>query len=246
MLKSISNQKKKIFTYFEEEKIYSYLNLCIKTWQKNISDDYEVVKLNSKNISSYIPQNKLPDPTRAKCSFLHFLDYVSAAVLFYNGGIFLSPEIILTNNFCEKILVDETLLQRTDLVLFSRSQKHEFCSGFMMANKGSKILGKYLKSFETQSLSEVIKDVNLREVIFLDPEECGYLMESSMYGVYNEYIYSKYYFADICATEDFFKTSKGITCLNSSWTPEKYKKMSEQEFLGQDILLAKIFNEIMA
>jgi len=36
----------------------------------------------------------------------------------------------------------------------------------------------------------------------------------------------------------------GIILLHNSWTPNKYKKMSEEEFLKQDILLAHLLRKI--
>ena len=39
--------------------------------------------------------------------------------------------------------------------------------------------------------------------------------------------------------------TKGIIYLHNSWTPKLYKNMSEKEFLEQDILLSKLFAEIL-
>jgi hypothetical protein len=39
--------------------------------------------------------------------------------------------------------------------------------------------------------------------------------------------------------------SNNLLLLHNSWTPIKYKKMSEQEFLNEDILLAKLFLHIL-
>ena len=33
--------------------------------------------------------------------------------------------------------------------------------------------------------------------------------------------------------------------LHNSWTPNKYRKMSEEEFLKQDILLAHLLRQIL-
>jgi hypothetical protein len=37
----------------------------------------------------------------------------------------------------------------------------------------------------------------------------------------------------------------GLICLHNSWTPERYKSMSAEEFLGQNILLSKILKSIL-
>lgn len=240
-----NNENKKIYTFIGDKGLSPYLSLCIKTWRKNIPEDYEIVKLNSKNLSDYIPNNILPDPTRASSSFSHFFDYIASAVLFCNGGIFLSPEVIMTQSFYSSGLLDESLLEKTDLVLFGREKGREICKGFMMANKGSKILKYFLESKDNISLSELLRGTSEGHVISLDAEDSGYLMELAMYGVFSEYIYQRYYFTNIGSTKDFFKASRGITYLNSAWTDEKYNKMSENEFLKQDILLSKIFKSII-
>ena len=41
------------------------------------------------------------------------------------------------------------------------------------------------------------------------------------------------------------KLSKYIILLHNSWTPSKYKTMSEEDFLKQDILLSKLFTYIL-
>jgi hypothetical protein len=39
--------------------------------------------------------------------------------------------------------------------------------------------------------------------------------------------------------------SQGIIMLHNTWTPYKYKKMSEEEFLKQNILLAHLLRKIL-
>ena len=91
----------------------------------------------------------------------------------------------------------------------------------------------------------MLKEDNSLSAIVLDCEESGYLMEKAMYGVSNSYLYKKYYFSDICSIEDFIKITKGITFLQTNNTPKIYNKMSEDEFLKQEILLSKIFRVLL-
>jgi hypothetical protein len=37
----------------------------------------------------------------------------------------------------------------------------------------------------------------------------------------------------------------GLICLHNSWTPEKYKAMSEEEFLRQNVTLADILRFVL-
>lgn len=52
---------KKIFTYISLKKnLPPYMNLCIKTWKKNLPQGYEIIFLNEENLNQYIPKISLP------------------------------------------------------------------------------------------------------------------------------------------------------------------------------------------
>ena len=44
--------------------------------------------------------------------------------------------------------------------------------------------------------------------------------------------------------QEILKTTKGLILLHNSWTPLRYKEMSEKTFLKQDILLSKLLSQI--
>lgn len=256
MKKSIN---KTIYTYFEEKTMPPYVNLCLKTWENNIPKDYKIEKINRKNLFKYIPEKFLPDSLYAKCrvekecSFPYFYDLVAAYVLWLHGGIFLDADTIMTDKFEPQ----EALLEATDLVVFSDGINN-VCPGFMAANKNSEVLEELIRRYKFAAFlpvnpktprnfifNDTIADFSSNDVILLDCEDYGYLMEKSMYGIFNEYLYKKYYFTDVCSTADFFENSKGLTALHNSMTPEKFKKTEEKEFLNLNILLSKIFKNIL-
>ena len=45
--------------------------------------------------------------------------------------------------------------------------------------------------------------------------------------------------------ETLLNKSKGILMLHNSWTPKKYKNMSVEEFLHQNIMLSKLFSKLL-
>ena len=55
--------------------------------------------------------------------------------------------------------------------------------------------------------------------------------------------YRNFYFRNDYS-EYVLTTTKGLICLHNSWTPKKFKKMSEEEFLAQDTTLANIFKKL--
>lgn len=245
----------KIFTFLNDTDHPPYLNLCIKTWHLNKPENYEIKILNNDNLHEALPKDALAkfQKQTGQCSFPHFIDYLAALVLYHNGGIFLDADTIFT----QKIDTNDVLLNSTDLVVFAQNKK-DICSGYMMANKDSAILEEIIRRYEFASylpinnnqkrnfiISDAAKEFSLNDILYLDCEDCGYLMEKTLFGVSSDYIYKKYYFYDICSTSDFFKNSKGITALRNTITPDNYKKMTEQEFLSQDILLSKVLGRIL-
>ena len=253
----MNNEKKFIFTFLNPtEKTPDYIKLCLKTWHKYAPAEYCIVTLDNQNLKNYIPPELLNkniiDNISANYSDLIY-EYIAAAVLYCNGGIFLSPGIIMTDKFSPP----EILLSKFEIVLYGNS-KAAPSPGFMMARKNASILEELLRRLaffsylpETDNykpftlLKDMLKEDNSLSAIVLDCEESGYLMEKAMYGVSNSYLYKKYYFSDICSIEDFIKITKGITFLQTNNTPKIYNKMSEDEFLKQEILLSKIFRVLL-
>lgn len=253
----MNDEKNLIFTYLNLPKeTPGYINLCIKTWQKYIPEGYNVVILNPENLKDYISaeilNKNIYDRISSDSSFFAY-EYIAAAVLYCNGGIFLNPGIIMTDKFSPP----DILLSKFEIILYG-SSKTDPCAGFMMARKNASILEELLRRLafftylpETQNykpfmlLKDILKEDCSQSAIVLDCEESGYLMEKAMYGVSDQYLYSKYYFSNICNTKDFFKTEKGLTALQIENTPDIYKNMTEEEFLYQDILLSKIFKTLL-
>ena len=58
------------------------------------------------------------------------------------------------------------------------------------------------------------------------------------------YKYQKFYFSKGKA-EKLLNFSKGIILLHNSWTPIKYKNMSEEKFLHLDIMISEFFRLIL-
>ena len=88
--------------------------------------------------------------------------------------------------------------------------------------------------------------MNTQEIMVLDAEKFGYVMEKTLFGVSGNYVYKNCYFANDVSVEEFFENTKGIVRLNHTLTPIVYQKMQIQEFLEQDILISKVFNKLLA
>ena len=239
-----------IYTYLAKNSP-EYLGLCIKTWLKYLPEGYKIIVLNETNYKNFVSEDIFQNLKKIK-NIRFFCDYLAAAVLYSKGGMFLDADTMMT----EKFFPQDILLKCTNLVMFSNASSN-ICSGFMAANKGSQvlkeILNRYsnLKQEDTSNWhrnfwgSDIAKNYTEEEILLLDSEDNAYVMEKAIYGVESGYLYNKYYFSDICQVSEFFEYTKGLTALHNSLTPEKYKKMTAEEFLNQDILLSKILKTIL-
>ena len=58
--------------------------------------------------------------------------------------------------------------------------------------------------------------------------------------------YKSFYFSqNKTLPDDILEKTKGIILLHNSWTPSEFKKMSQEEFLKQDIPLAHLLKTIL-
>ena len=247
-------KNKNIFTYIPSNTPF-YTNLCLKTWEINKPKNYNIIILNSQNISQYLPKDLMPlnFTTKQIENFSFTQDFVASLVLYNYGGIFLEPNIIMTDKF----KTNEILLKNTGLVVFS-DNRYNICQGFMMGNKNSKILEELIRRYnfmkyipiEIQNsrnfiLNDVVKRFAQNDVLIVNIDKSGYYIDKSMYSLHNEYLYKKYFYTNASNTDDFFELCKGLCYLNNNFIPEEYKNMKQKDFLKKDILLAQIFKKIL-
>ena len=66
--------------------------------------------------------------------------------------------------------------------------------------------------------------------------------DNTSFSSIRRYIYFYFQKRDL---QTVLNNSKSILLLHNSWSPSKYKKMSQQEFLKQDILLSRLLKHIL-
>ena len=99
------------------------------------------------------------------------------------------------------------------------------------------------------ALSRPLKTKNKREYNRINRlsiaalPEINHFKESVSNASPSDY-YRKFYF-ESDYSKYVLEKSRHIILLHNSWTPQKYLKMSENEFLSQDITLAKVLKEIL-
>ena len=247
-------QYNKIFTFINFENIIPpYINLCIKTWELNLQKDYQIIVLTPENINRYIDKNFLTEsvvnPINPYSSA--YCDYISFLAIYCNGGIFLDADTIITDGFNP----DFDMLNDYETVFFGRNNK--IIPGFIMSKKNSKILEElilryriahhlpFIKRKRDILINNSIKNSLLKDFLTIDNSHSAYKLELLLEDNNKNNKYKDYYFTSKYSIENFLKNNKGIAALQNSATPAKYKKMSESEFLEQDILLSKIFKVLL-
>lgn len=91
-------KNKRIFCFWEPpERMPAYLNLCLRTWQKNFPD-YEIVLLNYSNIEKWLPPDVLDVNWVKRYGIAQQCDAFRFALLAKYGGIWLDVDTIVASN----------------------------------------------------------------------------------------------------------------------------------------------------
>jgi len=132
------NYEKTIFSFWEPKgSMIPYLELCRRTWQRNLPD-YEIIFLDYSNIDLYLPEGTYDITVLKKLPLMMQKDAIMIAVLKEHGGIFMDADTLVTGDIAP--LVD--MLMDTEVVMFSTH------AGFMAARPGSHLLTLWYKEIQ--------------------------------------------------------------------------------------------------
>ena len=96
-------------------------------------------------------------------------------------------------------------------------------------------------------IDEYLKNTSEKVFFRIDKNEINALPETNYFKNYSlnaSQKYQNFYFHER-DPELILNASKNLLYLHNSWTPSKYRLMSEKEFLKQDILLSKLLVYIL-
>ena len=254
-----------IFTFWEPKlKIPGYIKLCILTW-KNIFPNNAIIILDYSNLYDYLNPSLISKILCKNMKMKVQADAIRIAILKKYGGVWMDADTILTNSSFIKRLYD----YKYELVTLS------YHIGFIYALKNSVFISKWLRkiikgvntykkalsgNFTKEQYISLNKGSYLGNLIF-NPlvKECKgkeYLqINAYKMLVFPETIFIKDNLSGSAKYKMFYfsrgnpkkiiDNNQGIIMLHNSWTPNKYMKMSEEEFLKQDILLAHLLRQIL-
>ena len=264
-LKFRPEKNKRIFSFWEPiRKIPGYIHLCIKTWKKFLPE-YEIHILDYRSAKYYLGENifsniickNMPLPIQA--------DAIRIALLKKFGGIWMDPDTIITNGeFLRNIenyklvMIGENDTQHVGFIFASNDSKIinnwfkeiiERVKNFKKSEQISKIRGRVKWNFLGNGIIDKLlkKNRNKNEFFRLDKYQLNAFPEinffaNSTLNLFQRYI--QFYFKK-GEPKVILENIKGIIMLHNSWTPKKYKKMNEDEFCREDIVLSKLLAKIL-
>lgn len=262
--------KKKIFTFWEPtDKIPGYIKLCIETWKKFLGDEYEIIILNYSNLHLYL-EKEYPKILYDDFTLPKQADAIRCAVLKKWGGIWLDADTLFVNDNFKKYAhnnFDTTLvgyhlgiiiakpntkfLNAWQKKIWFKLKRYKIASYFIPKKLHKRMINwTYFANGITDPLCKKAKpnEFNmLDQNSFTFPEN----IESNPFFDKNNFKlnYINYYFkyrAKDSDINDLIKNNQyGFIYLHHSWTPEEYKKLSEEEFLNNGTTLGAIFNKVL-
>ena len=143
--------KKKIFTFWEpKDKIPGYIRLCIKTWEKYLTD-YEIIILDYEIAKKYLGEYLFTNIICKNMSTPIQTDGLRVALLKKFGGIWLDADtIILKNIFIKQ-------LENYELAMIGDNKSKFQYIGFIYGSKKSSLLNIWL--------NQIIKKVKFYKYI---------------------------------------------------------------------------------
>ena len=265
MIHTSLKQENNIFVFWESDKpIPAYLELCKKTWLKNIPNA-NIQIINYSNLSEYI--GDIYDMDKLKTISLAMQsDIISAAVLEKFGGLFMDLDCIVTDNVFD--------------ILNSISKEKLVAFGFP-ANSGIHLAVLYCKTpqnpiltawreeaqrrlnnkpasykwdfFGNDIINPLLKDSKNKDGFhIIDRSASGNILESvamldSTPSLAKE-MYKNFYFNEYTnispSALDLVKC--GVISLHNSWTPPKFKAIFDESlFLNTRAPIAEFLNYIL-
>lgn len=153
----MGQKDKVIFTFWEPKRNkIPFIDLCIKTWEKNLPD-YEVVVLNYSNVYTYINKDIYDLSLLKKFRFPIQKDAIMVAVLKEHGGIFMDADTLVLKDITP--LVNK--LYNTEVIMFNMHL------AFVAAHSNSLVLTLWLKGIQ-EKLRKSLENSNIQDEIRWD------------------------------------------------------------------------------
>jgi L-rhamnose mutarotase len=263
-----------IFTFWEpRDKIPGMLTLCIKTWKKFFTN-YKIIILDYEKTREYLGETLFSSIICKNMTLPIQSDAIRVAILNKYGGIWMDTDTIVCNNkfikqFNEFELAmigeekykfqyigfifahkNSSLLSVWQKEIINKVKQYKYILANLKntsnwQNSWKKVHSLFYLSYDI--MNPLLKNETGKKYFRLDSSKINCFPERTLSKnnrlKYNQ-LYKEYFFQK-GDPNVLIKNTKGLILLHNSWTPLKYKHMSEKEFLKQDILISKLFKKLL-
>lgn len=274
-VKAITNNSHYIFTFWEpHSSINGYISLCIKTWKKNFPSNYKIVILDYSNLSDYLDIKLINRILYKHMDLPVQADAIRVAMLYKYGGFWMDADTLIINSkFIDLIHGSDLIMFGNSKdnhkqhigFIYASSHSTVLKAWLNIIIYKVKIYKyrlllyrifntKFFKNLHDQTriwsylgngiLDNLVKNISEKEFKRIERDDILALPDQTLLkGPINKR-YIKFYFSSVEKMPNLNK-SKGVLLLHNSWTPKKYKRMSEVQFLSQDIVLARLISNVL-
>ena len=271
--RNIETNSHYIFTFWEpSNSLPGYIYLCLKTWKKYLPHEYKVIVLDYHNIRDYLNYKILNKILFKKMTLQAQSDAIRVAILQKYGGIWMDSDTIITSSKCMNMFYGSDLImfgyskKKIAHIGFIYASKNSTILKVWLKNIIRRIrifkqrfflkrifpIKRFEQSFEellhwnylgNGILNKIIENAPKKYFKIVEREEAYVLPELNFYKDPLQ-CYRDLYFTP-GNPEILLKKNKGVLMLHNSYTHEKYKNMSEEEFLQQDIMLTNLLLRLL-
>jgi len=263
-----------IFTFWEPiERIPGYIKLCIKTWKKFLPL-YDIKILDYKNIKDYLGHSLFENLICENMTLPIQADAIRVALLNKYRGIWMDADTIVLNGEFLQELKSFELAMFGDKKIKTQNIGFIYSSGnssilkkwlneiiynvqiykkYLEKNQSNLVVDNKWKKMNSWDylgngiINKLVKNATYKQFCRLDRQKMNSLPENRYFENSSLNLmqrYKQFYFQNR-DPEIILNKSKSVLMLHNSWTPMKYKLMSEKQFLNQDILLSRLLAYIL-
>jgi len=273
-LKKLYDNKISIFTFWEpSSNIPGYLQLCMNTWKINMPD-IDIIILDYSNLHLYLKPSIISKILYKRMTLVFQSDAIRIAILEKYGGIWMDMDTIITNkNFLKNIIGYDLAFfgyphrkyPATGFIYASKNSKIikewliniiKRVSFYKKSFKlGTKDFSKISHLFHWDYLgngiiNQLLQKAKEKEYIIFDWAKTNAMPELNIQESRKKKsfrklgLYRKLYFLP-GDPKNIIYNNPGIIFLHNSWTEKKYKYMSKNTFLKQNIMLSSLLKSIL-
>jgi len=266
---------KKVFTFWEpKENVPGYIQLCMETW-KGCLPDYETVVLDYESLGDYLTDDEQAAILCKKMTLAMQSDCIRCAVLKKHGGIWMDADTILTKSLDHRFSAADCAIvarqQDGHLVHYAAyinavKPEARFLVDWHKAlvprvAKAASFRSSWLKRFLHHKEWKLIRRWNycVNAIIdpmadTADPKDYAWIDKDVIFAVPEEGLmagglnaveaYQKYWF-EPGGTDDVMNRCAGIIMLHNSFTPDRIRALSAEEFLKTDTRMAALLRRLL-